>query len=112
MKRSTDLYIEDILEAIQTIETYIKGIDFEKFKDIPLMIDAVLRQLMIIGEASNHLPKSVKNKMKVPWEKIIATRNLLIHGYFDVNLKVTWETAKKDVKELEEQIKKYLKAKA
>jgi uncharacterized protein with HEPN domain len=112
MKRNVDLYLEDILEAIQAIETYIEGINFKEFKDIPLVIDAVLRQLTIIGEASNHLPENMKNKMNVPWEKVVATRNRLIHGYFDVGLKVTWETAKKDIQELKKEIKKYLKSKA
>lgn len=111
MKRNFDLYLEDILEAIQAIESYIEGINFEKFKDIPIMIDAVLRQLTIIGEASHHLPENVKNKMNVPWEKVVAIRNRLIHGYFDVELKVTWDTAKKDVQDLKKEIKKYLRSK-
>lgn len=112
MKRNFDLYLEDILEAIQAIETYIDGIDFKKFKNIPVMVDAVLRQLTIIGEASTHLSEKMKKEMNVPWEKVVSTRNRLVHGYFDIDLKITWETAKKDIQELKKEIKKYLKSKA
>lgn len=111
MKRNFDLYLEDILEATDLIESYIEGVDFKTFKNTPMMSDAVLRQLTIIGEASNHLPEDIKNKIDVPWEKIVATRNLLIHGYFDIDLKITWDTVSTNLKELKKEIKKYLRSK-
>lgn len=58
--------------------------------------DAVVRRLEILGEASKNIPDSFQKKYPdVPWKKIVRMRDKLIHHYFGVDLKVTWDVVKK-----------------
>src|SRR3989338_5694075 len=71
-KRDYNLYIADIEECIKSIELYTKDLTFEKFKNNKMAIDAVVRNIEIIGEAANNIPKEIKVKhSEVPWNKII-----------------------------------------
>jgi len=91
-------YLLHILEAIEKIEGYIASADFDDFSDNDMMIDAVVRELEIIGEAARNLSDSFQDKhFEIPWYKIKAMRNVLIHEYFGVNLKVVWDTCKNDI---------------
>ena len=102
-------YLLHILEAIDKIERYIATIDFGDFSDNDMMIDAVVRELEIIGEASRNLSDSFQDKhFEIPWYKIKAMRNVLIHEYFGVNLKVVWDTCKNDMPSLKSFIGKVL----
>lgn len=65
-----------------------------EFKKNQLVIDAVVRNFEIIGEASNHIPHSIQHTHShIPWRQIIALRNFLTHEYFGVDLNTVWETA-------------------
>jgi len=105
--KNDKVYIEHILEAIQTIETYMVGLDFETFLQNKMASDAIIRELEIIGEASNNISEEFQEENSdVPWRKIIGIRNTLIHEYFGVNKKVVWDTCEKDLPEL----KKFMEA--
>lgn len=92
--RSWILRIEDILEAIAKIEQYTEGITFETFTTDDRTIDAVIRNLEIIGEAARHLPNEVADRYpQVPWNDMRGMRNILIHEYFGVSLPIIWHTA-------------------
>jgi uncharacterized protein with HEPN domain len=102
-------YLLHILEAIEKIEGYIAPVDFDDFTDNNMMIDAVVRELEIMGEAARNLSQSFQDKhFEIPWYKIKAMRNVLIHEYFGVNLKVVWDTCKNDVPALKIFIEKVL----
>jgi uncharacterized protein with HEPN domain len=89
--RPYDLYVEDILESIDKIENYISGLEYEEFSKNTMVIDAVLRNLEIIGEASKHIPDDVReNNSKIPWKRMIGLRNIVIHGYFGVDTEIIW----------------------
>ncbi len=97
--------IQDILTSIEKIERYIAGITMTEFKKKDLIIDAVVRNFEIIGEASKHIPASIRNKYSdVPWSEMAGIRNILIHEYFGVDTKILWRTAKKDLPSLKEQL--------
>lgn len=84
MTRSTKLFIADIFDSIHKIETYTAGMNYESFKRNGLVIDAVVRNLEIIGEAARNIPNQVmENYPNVSWQKMIGLRNLLIHEYLD-----------------------------
>ena len=73
MKRSNKLFIEDIIESIDKIEDYIKDMSYEEFIDEQMVIDAVIRNLEVIGEAAKNLSDDIKNKYKnIPWKRIIG----------------------------------------
>lgn len=99
-------YLQHILGAIESIEEYLKGFDYQAFLKDKKTIDAVVRELEIIGEASNNLSDEFKNNQpKIPFRDIIDMRNLLTHEYFGVNAKIVWDTFKTDLPKLKEIIK-------
>ena len=100
MKDNT-LYLGHIKDAIDKIESYVCGVDFDHFASNDMMIDAVVRELAIIGEATNNLSDSFrKNNPEIPFRDIIDMRNILIHDYAGVNVKVVWDTCRKNLPEL------------
>ncbi|MFZ2975259.1 MAG: DUF86 domain-containing protein [Candidatus Moraniibacteriota bacterium] len=108
--KDDNVYIEHILEAIETIEGYKKGLSFELFLENKMVMDAIVRELEIIGEASNNISeKFQKENTDIPWRKVIGIRNMLIHEYFGVNKKIVWETVENDLPELKKIIKNLLK---
>lgn len=102
-------YLLHILEAIEKNERFIATVDYDDFSDNDMMIDAVIRELEIIGEAARNLSDSFQDKhSEIPWYKIKAMRNVLIHKYFGINLKVVWDTCKNDIPVLKIFIEKVL----
>ncbi len=106
MKRDYRLYIDDIIEAIQKIKKYSKGLSFEEFSKDHMVIDATVRNFEIIGEAVKHISQKVRSKYKnIPWAAMAGMRNKLIHEYFGVNVKVLWKTIEEDLPKLKPLIK-------
>ena len=109
MKKDDTVYLQHILDAIQRIESYTRGVTKEKYMQDGLLQDGVVRQLEIIGEASNKLSEEFKEKHSViPWGQIIGLRNRIVHAYFDINLEVTWDITEEDIPELKTQITRIL----
>ncbi len=85
------------------IENFVKGMTFEQFEKDRKTLNAVVRSLEIIGEASKNLPAAMRAKYSnVPWKRIIGMRDKVIHGYFGVNVKTLWDTAKDDLPPLKQ----------
>mgnify|MGYP001824946219 CR=1 FL=1 len=96
--RRWDIRIRDILSAISKIEDYTKNFDYAGFKADTKTVDAVIRNLEIIGEAAKHIPKDIADMHQdIPWREMSDMRNLLSHEYFGVNEKLVWYTIKKDL---------------
>jgi len=92
MRRDFRIYLDDILEAIQQIRTYLVDQDEEAFTKDRKTQDAVIRNLEIIGEAAGRLPEQIqKSEPEIDWRKITGLRNLLIHEYFGINLPIVWD---------------------
>ncbi len=108
-RRNAKLYIDDIIASIDRIEEYIKGIGFEEFVRDQKTIDAVVRNLLVIGEAAKNMPDETRRKHPdLPWFEIIGMRNKVIHEYFGVKEDVLWKTIKDDLPEFKNQIKSLL----
>lgn len=106
-KRNIKLYLDDIQDATDKIESYTSNISLEKFRNDTKTIDAVIRNIEIIGEAARHIPEDVRLKFpEVPWSLMIGARNKAIHEYFGVDTAILWQTIKEDIPLL----KKVLKA--
>lgn len=109
MPRDYKLYLEDIVESIEKIKSYIIGMDLETFSDDQKTIDAVVRNLQIIGEATRKLPDKVREKdQDIEWGRIIALRNIIIHDYPAINLRIIWSIANINLPILAERIKKII----
>jgi len=82
MKRESNLYLKDILKAINNIQEYSKNLDKNKLANNNLVLDAVLRNLEIIGEAISNVPEEIKNQYpEVEWKRIKGFRNVVAHKY-------------------------------
>ncbi len=109
MAKEDYVYIMHMIEACKKIFSYIKGVDYSEFSRNDLIQDAVIRELEIIGEASKKISKETKNRIKkVPWREIGGMRDKLIHNYFGVDMELVWETARRDIKNLYEELKRYI----
>ncbi len=110
MKKPNDAdRLNHILDAIEKIETYLLGLDSEMFKRNEEKIDAVVRNIEIIGEATNCLDRGLKAKYpQVEWRLATAIRNRLIHGYFDIDADIIWNVTQNDLPKLKTEIEKIL----
>ena len=108
-KREAKLYLEDIKDSIEKIEGYTKDLSFDEFvKDIKT-VDAVVRNLAIIGEAARNIPEEIKSRNpKVAWSEAIGMRNKVTHEYFGVDEDILWKTIKEDLPVFKKQITKIL----
>ena len=101
-------YLEHILEALKRIFNYVDDVDEVGFLTNALIQDAVLRNLEIIGEASNKLVRYhdefIKRYSDVPWEDMYWMRNRISHGYFSIDFEIIWKTIEQDLPQLEMQI--------
>lgn len=98
--------IKDILHAIDKIAHYTKNMTVSEFKKNELVIDAVIRNFEIIGEASNSVPLVIQNAHPhISWRQIIGLRNLLIHEYFGVDVNAVWQTVHIDLPDLKQQLR-------
>jgi uncharacterized protein with HEPN domain len=104
--REWRLRVEDILDAIARIQRYVEGLTFEQFQADQKTIDAVVRNLEIIGEAVRHLSASQERLPgETPWVDIAGMRNILIHEYFGIDLKIIWHTIVEDLPKLKVQVR-------
>jgi len=100
-----DAYLLDILTSAQLAVSYLETSTFEAFQVDPILQDAVIRRLAVIGEAAGRVSEDRQASAgDLPWRKMISMRNLLIHEYDDVDLYVVWETVKTSLPELIRQL--------
>lgn len=94
-KRNYNLYLKDIVDSIEKIIEYTEKLSFKKFSDNELVIDAVVRNFEIIGEASKNIPSRIKSSYQnIPWKEMAGMRDKVIHEYFGVDLDIVWKTIK------------------
>jgi uncharacterized protein with HEPN domain len=97
--------LQHILDAILEIEEYLIEADFEKFIENSMMRFACIKQLEIIGEASNHISEETKSKFSgIEWAQIVGMRNVFVHEYFGVDVNLVWEIIKSEIPDLKERI--------
>jgi uncharacterized protein with HEPN domain len=105
-------YLAHIIQATQRIHHYTEDIDEVGFLENELVQDAVIRNIEIIGEASNNIDKYYQDfaqlHPELPLVFAYEMRNAVAHGYFKVDLEVVWKTIKNDLPILEQQTKDVL----
>jgi len=107
--RGWRMRIEDILDAIGRIQDYTRGMTFEAFSHDRKTIDAVVRNITVIGEAAGNIPPAVAERHdEIPWREMRDFRNVVVHAYFCVDLKVLWDTVRVDLPPLVDPLRRLL----
>lgn len=103
-------YLQDILDAVNDIERFVTDMSYEQFIKDKKTLNAVVRSIEVIGEASKRLPLSLKAKnSELPWREITGMRDKLIHAYFGMDTETIWKTVKENIPQLKQTIKKMAK---
>lgn len=108
--RDYGLFLEDILLAITKIEVYTQQLSYLEFRDNDLVVDAVIRNFEVIGEAAKSIPARIKSKHpEVEWSEAIGFRNVLIHNYFGIDVESVWDTIRNNLPLLKQHIQDMIK---
>lgn len=109
MRRDPLVYLDDIVQACRKIENYTSALTFEQFQRDEKTIDAVVRNFEIIGEAVKNVPADLRDRMpEIEWSRAAGMRDVLVHGYFNVNLQLVWDAAMQSVPPLAARVTSFL----
>lgn len=106
-KREYRDYINDIKEALSDCELFIQGMTFELFVQDKKTMNAVIRSIEVIGEASKNIAPGIREKNhEIPWAKMAGMWDKLIHQYFGVASQILWKTVTEDLPKLRQVLDK------
>jgi uncharacterized protein with HEPN domain len=101
--------VQDILDAIAKIQRFTSDVDFEAFENDEELLDAVVHNLTVIGEAANHVPSDITCRHPdIPWRQMIDLRNFSVHAYWNLRPSVIWDTIQNDLPPLVEPLRRLL----
>jgi len=106
MEKSDQVYINQILESVSKIESFVFGLSQNSFQNDIKTQSAVVMQLVLIGELSKKISDKTKQKIDLPWKEIAGFRDEAVHNYFEIDLGVVWNTLKEDLPFLKEKLSK------
>ena len=107
MSRDIDLFLKDIADAVENILEYTSGIDYDDFISNKMCIDAVIKNLLVIGEAVKKIPDDIKSKHpSIDWRNIAGLRDVLIHAYFRIDDDILWDIVQNRLEDLRDEVLK------
>ncbi|WP_340819676.1 DUF86 domain-containing protein [Methanolobus sp. WCC4] len=107
--KDPEVFVMHIIDSIDKIEDFTSNKTKDEFLEDIQLQDATIRRIEIIGEASKNIPEEFRNKYpEVPWSEMARTRDKLIHGYFGVDLNLTWDIVQHDLPELKQKMYRIL----
>ena len=108
--KNNQLFLQDILSAIESIETFIEGMSQGQLKEDDKTFSAVIRKLEIIGEAAKNISKIITEKHDdVPWKEMAGMRDRLIHAYFGIDCDLVWDVIKNELPRVKEKVQAIIK---
>ena len=92
MSRHLRLYLVDIISSIEKIKKYTANLSYENLCEDDKTLDAVVHNLLIIGEATKQIPNLIRLKYsQIEWKQIAGLRDVIAHTYFSINSKIVWD---------------------
>lgn len=111
MLKEDAIHLRHILDAIEQLERYTRGMSESEFMSRPMVQDAVARQIGIVGEAAKNLSVEFQAlHPKLPWLNTIGIQNKIVGKDFKLNLVVVWNTIQDDLPLLRQTVRKLLSA--
>ncbi len=105
MKLDDKIRIQHMIDSIEEAFEFVKGKSFSDFTNNRMLVLSLIKEIEIIGEAASKITQDLKDvTTEIPWSDIISMRNRLIHGYFDVDLDILWNTIMKDLPLLKDKL--------
>jgi uncharacterized protein with HEPN domain len=109
MPRDYKVFLEDMRDAIVKIRRYTSGLELKAFADDEKTVDAVVRNLEVLGEAAKSVPEDVRSRhTQIDWRRVTDLRNILIHQYFAVDVEIIWDIVQNKLPDLERQVRQML----
>ena len=97
------------MDAVNDIESFVGNMTYEEFIKDRKTLNAVVRSIEIIGEASKNIPETMKAKYKeLPWKQMTGMRDKLIHAYFGVDAETLWKAVKENIPPLKQSFEKMI----
>jgi uncharacterized protein with HEPN domain len=91
-------YINDLVEACEDILSFTEGMSYSDFSGDKKTVNAVIRSLEVIGEATKNLPVSFRNNYPdIPWKQMAGMRDKLVHEYFGIDKQMVWQVIEKHI---------------
>jgi uncharacterized protein with HEPN domain len=101
--------VHDILAAVAEIETFIAGLNRDQFLADAKTLKAVVADLTIIGEAARYVPDPiVQGHAEIPWPLMTGMRHRIVHGYYQVDPMIVWDTCENDLAPLVQPLQQLL----
>ncbi len=98
--------IRDMIDAAEAIGSFVEGLDLEAFRHDRRTVDAILRNIAVLGEAVRAVPAEIRAlRPEIPWTDVADMRNVVVHEYFGVDLDILWRTATEEVPALLDQLR-------
>lgn len=98
MSRHYEHSIDDIIDSLDKIQSYVVGFTEPVFEKDSIIQDAVIRRLEIIGEATKNVPPDFREKYPtIPWRSLAGLRDVVIHQYFGVSIAMIWKVTQVDI---------------
>jgi len=92
MPKDYYVFFDDMLVAIDKIKRYVSSLSYDSFFEDEMRVDAVLRNLEVIGEEAGNIPPEIREKYpQIEWKKIVGLRNIIIHEYFGIDVEIIWD---------------------
>jgi uncharacterized protein with HEPN domain len=114
MSKGRDItdYLNDISAAIADAQEFIRGMDYDAFAKDKKTVNAVIRSLEVLGEATKRIPKAFRqNHSHIPWSHMAGMRDVLIHDYMGVDLMTVWKVVHERLPELQSSFQKLISSK-
>ena len=110
MKRNYILFLEDISQRINKINSFIGTMSYEDFVQDDKTVSACIREIEVIGEATKQIPREITDKFdNLPWSLMAKMRDKLIHWYFEIDEEIVWNVVKDKLPEIKIQIDDIIK---
>ena len=107
MTKDYQIYIKDILKAMDDVAVFVHGMSFEEFLKDDKTSSAVIRKFEIMGEAAKQVPEEIRMKYPaIPWKEMAGMRDRLIHFYSGIDYRLVWESIQNRLPKVREQLRK------